>query len=78
MNGGDNSDKREIMAPPYLRIGKHRIPLDVLSFILGLFLILLNEQIASYTQFKPTDITTIGEVLLALGAVFFIFGRIER
>jgi hypothetical protein len=73
---GDNSIEQKL-APPYLTVGEHRIPLDILAFVIGLVLIFLSQPIAGYAQAKPTDVTTVGEVLLALGALFFIFGRIE-
>jgi hypothetical protein len=74
---GDDQDKRLILAPPYVTIGNHRIPLDVLSFFFGLVLILFNQQIALWVQVRASDLMTFGQILLALGAVFFIFWRIK-
>ncbi len=73
---GDNRVERNL-APPYLTIGNHRIPVDILAFALGLILIAFNQPIAQYVQAKASDLTTFGEILLGLGALFFIFGRIE-
>jgi hypothetical protein len=82
VNGGDNGQARRGLAPPYITIRGHRVALDVLSFIIGLILAFFNQQIsmdlAKYVQAKPSDVLTLGEALLFIGAVLFIFGRTER
>ncbi len=77
MKRGDRLDKRDTLPPPYLRAGKHRIPLDILAFVLGLILVFFNQQIAVYLPAKSSDLLSAGELLLLVGSVFFIFGRIE-
>jgi len=64
------------LARPSLEIGKHRIPLDAASLIVGLILALFNNQIAPYVQANPTNVMLLGSVFLLFGLVFFIYGRI--
>ena len=75
---GDDSVRRDVLAPIYLTVGNRRIPLDVLLFIVGLVFIFFNQQIAQYLpQVSSTNAVTLGEILLFGGAVLFVFGRIE-
>jgi len=64
------------LARPSLEMGKHRIPLDLPSLILGLILAFFNGQIAPYLQASPTDVMLLGSIFLLFGLVFFIYGRI--
>jgi len=73
--GGER--KRLILAPPYIEIAGYRIPLDILAFVCGLLLIFFNQPIALLTQIAAGNLRTVGQALLALGAIMFILGRIK-
>jgi len=65
------------MAPFTVRIGKRQYPVDIPLLVVGLILIFFTQQIATYFQAKASELTSVGEVLILIGAVFFIFGRIN-
>jgi hypothetical protein len=76
---GDNQSRKVNLAPPYLNVLGHNIPLDIPLLVIGFILTFYTQQTATFLhlQMNLTDLKTIGQGLLLVGAVFFIFGRIE-
>ncbi len=68
--------ERAALARPSLEIGKHRIPLDLPSLIVGLILAFFGSQIAPYLRANPTDVVLLGSIFLLFGLLFLIYGRI--
>jgi hypothetical protein len=77
VQGGEQKPKRIRLVPPYLEVSGHRIPVDILLLAIGFVLFFFNQQIAAYTSTDAFFLKEIGEVVLAVGAVVLIFGRIE-
>jgi hypothetical protein len=77
VQGGDKKAKRRVLAPRYVNIGGHEVPIDIPLLVAGFILTFLNAQIANNLPIDPNSLKVIGELLILVGAIFFIFGRIE-
>jgi len=79
VQGGDKQPKRIGLAPPYLTLWGHRVPIDIPLLIIGFILTFFTKQTATYLQLQVdlNALKAFGQILLLVGAIFLIFGRIE-
>jgi len=76
LHSWDREAERVALARPSLEIGKHRIPLDLSSLIVGLVLAFFSSQIAPYLQASPAIVMLLASIFLLFGLHFLIYGRI--